>query len=99
LCRFFWGKRPWQIRLEKRVDAPSLTQLNPALKDCVMRQMNSYAALQRDMKLSKLICLVFGIGLRARRQHPHQIMRVGVIELIARALVQHIRVDPVGAEQ
>jgi hypothetical protein len=34
-----------------------------------------------------------------RIQHPHQIMRVGIIELIARALVQHIRVDPVGAEQ
>jgi hypothetical protein len=28
--------RPWQIRLIERADAPSLAQLNPSWKDCVM---------------------------------------------------------------
>jgi hypothetical protein len=38
--------------------SPSLAQLNPALKDCVM---HCYAALQRDTKFSKSIPALFGM--------------------------------------
>ena len=30
---------------------------------------------------------------------PNQIVRVGVIELVARALIEQVGVDPVGAQQ
>jgi hypothetical protein len=34
-----------------------------------------------------------------RAVHPDEIMRVDVIELKAGALIEHVRVDPVGAQQ
>ncbi len=34
-----------------------------------------------------------------RLDDPNQIVRIGIVELKARALVQHVRVDPVGAQQ
>ena len=34
-----------------------------------------------------------------RIDDPHQIARIGIVELKPRALIQHIRVDPVGPQQ
>src|SRR5262249_22324567 len=34
-----------------------------------------------------------------RLVHPHEVMRIHIVELEARALVEHVGVDPVGAEQ
>src|ERR1700755_3060612 len=34
-----------------------------------------------------------------RMGHPHQIMRIDIVELEPRLLVQHVGVDPVGAQQ
>jgi len=67
-----------------------------------MRQKNCYAAVQCDMKLSKSNGSVFGNRtaqpVRAP-DHSHEVMRIGIVELEACALVKHVRVDPVRAQQ
>ena len=40
-----------------------------------------------------------GIGSLIRIDHANQVMRVGIVELIARPLVEHVRIEPVGSQQ
>ena len=64
-----------------------------------------HAALQCDAKFSKSIPACFEISrilsltTSVRIDVPNQVVRIGIVELIARAFVEHIRIDPVGSQQ
>src|SRR3954469_9070087 len=73
-----------------------------------MRQEFRYAALQCSATFSKSISKVFEISGRCesrdlrssvRIDRSNQVARIGIIELVARALVEHVRVDPIGSQQ
>src|SRR6266403_1240202 len=38
-------------------------------------------------------------GWLVRGGHPDQVVRIGIVELIARALVKHVRIEAIGAKQ
>src|SRR2546430_7226164 len=75
-----------------------------------MRPGFRYAALQCNATFSKSISKGFEISGQTRGKvvdlqssvridRSNQVARIGVVELVARALVQHVRVDAVGSQQ
>jgi hypothetical protein len=71
----------------------SLSQLNPSWK------LRGFAAVQRDMKPWNSNGSLREMRLPVRMVHPNQIVRVGIVELETRALVEYIRIDTFGTEQ
>ena len=58
-----------------------------------------YAAVQCGATFSKSISRILKFDDQFGWIDPNQIVRIGVVELIACALVEHVRVDPVGSQQ
>jgi hypothetical protein len=62
-----------------------------------------YAAVQCAGDIFEIyfaqICNLTTSDVSLGTEDPNQVLRIGIVELVARALIQHVGINPVGPEQ